>query len=265
MLYSQWLKDWIKIYKKPFVKNHKPIERCISLHIPKRILNKHLSELTPLDIQSALHSVPCSRMRVETFDIYHGSLSVAFKIGLIDKDISALLVKPKHVRKLGSALSRAELDRFLSAIQNHRLKNFFLFCLFTGCRRSESLSVTWNDFDFQNNLLHVRGTKTDLSDRYVPIFPELAQLIQNLPRSSETLFRHNPNYVSRSFKKLCPAHKLHDLRHTFATRCLECGISIKVVQRWLGHARLDTTASIYTHLQPDFVLAESKKFHVFEK
>lgn len=54
MLYSQWLKDWIKIYKKPFVKNHKPIERCISLHIPKRILNKHLSELSSLDIQSAL-------------------------------------------------------------------------------------------------------------------------------------------------------------------------------------------------------------------
>ena len=62
-------------------------------------------------------------------------------------------------------------------------------------------------------------------------------------------------------KKLCPTHKLHDLRHTFATHCLECGINLKIVQRWLGHARLDTTANIYTHLQPEFVKRESEKFN----
>lgn len=73
-------------------------------------------------------------------------------------------------------------------------------------------------------------------------------------------FRFSASRISKEFKKLCPNHKLHDLRHTFATRCLECEISMKVVQGWLGHSRLDTTASIYSHVLPEFAKNEAKKF-----
>lgn len=60
-----------------------------------------------------------------------------------------------------------------------------------------------------------------------------------------------------------PNHKLHDLRHTFATRCLENGVSMKCIQVWLGHTRLDTTAMIYSHLLPDFEKSESVKVKIF--
>lgn len=69
-------------------------------------------------------------------------------------------------------------------------------------------------------------------------------------------------FDTSKFKDFCPEHKLHDLRHTFATRCIESGVSMKVVQTWLGHARLDTTASIYTHLLPDFIQSESEKIKI---
>lgn len=258
--FGEWLKDWLRVYKKPYVKSWKPIQRCISLHIPEKIKKLPLNVISPFDIQSALLSVKSSRMRVETFDIYHGSLSMAYKVGLIQRDITAALIKPKHSRKLGSALSRSELTDFLKALQNKRLKNYYVFCLLTGCRRSEALSVRWNDIDFSKNQIHIRGTKTETSDRFIPIFPELKNLLDNIPRKDEKVFHHYPNRVTRDFKKYCPNHKLHDLRHTFATRCLECGINIKVVQKWLGHSRLDTTASIYTHVQDDFVLSEADKF-----
>jgi integrase len=41
------------------------------------------------------------------------------------------------------------------------------------------------------------------------------------------------------------------LRHTFATRCFEKGIPVKIVSRWLGHKKVQHTLDIYTHVMPD--------------
>jgi len=61
-----------------------------------------------------------------------------------------------------------------------------------------------------------------------------------------------PNTVSQSFSKILKRHKLkyirfHDLRHTCATLLLDGGVSLKDIQRYLGHSQLATTADIYTH------------------
>lgn len=42
----------------------------------------------------------------------------------------------------------------------------------------------------------------------------------------------------------------HALRHTFATRCFEAGVQPKVVQSYLGHATLQMTMDLYTHVMP---------------
>lgn len=263
MNYGEWLRNWLNIYKKPYVKTWKTIQRNIELHIPNYILKMKLINLSAFDIQKALNNVKSSRMRIELFDIYHGSLQMAYKVGFLENDISAALIKPKHMRKLGSALTPGELQVFLYRIQHTKLESFFKFCLLTGCRRSEALSVTWNDIDFIKGLIHIRGTKTELSDRFIPIFSELYLVFNSIPQNSFKLFNFRKDYVTHKFKEYCPNHKLHDLRHTFATRCIECGINIKVVQSWLGHSRLDTTSSIYTHLLPEFINSESEKFKLF--
>ena len=43
----------------------------------------------------------------------------------------------------------------------------------------------------------------------------------------------------------------HTFRHTFATRCFEAGVQPKVVQSYLGHASLQMTMDLYTHVMPD--------------
>lgn len=260
--FGQWLRDWLNVYKKPYVKsinNHKII---IRLHIPDSLKNTKLEELNALDVQKALNNVKASRTRVDVYDIYHGSLKMAFKLDLIKKDLAELLIKPKHEKKVGSALSERELQEFLTAISSTRLENFYLFCVYSGCRRGEALNLLWSDIDFENKVIHIRGTKTKLSDRRIPLFDTLEDILRNVKRIDAKVFHHRDEYVTKSFKKYCPNHKLHDLRHTFATRCLECGINIKVVQRWLGHSRLDTTASIYTHVTEEFFFSESKKFRL---
>lgn len=270
MTYRTWLYDWVSVYKKPFIKTWQYIYNTIRLHIPDNVKKMKLVDLNAFIIQKALNNVSSSRMQLEAFDVYHGSLSMAYRLGLIKTDIAALLIKPKHVRKVGNALSADELKQFLDKICGHRYERFFRFCLLTGARRQEALDFSYNDINFDNDLILIRGTKTSKSLRYVPIFPELYHTLGFPDKVScksyvklhgnERPFRFSASRISREFKELCPAHKLHDLRHTFATRCLECSISMKVVQGWLGHSRLDTTASIYSHVMPDFARSEAEKF-----
>lgn len=261
--YNDWLKDWAKAYKSDLV-SFKNIETNIRLHIPQKIKDTPLNNLTAIVIQKALNGVTKSRTRLDLYSIYNHSLKMAYRHDLINKDISLLIDKPKHNRVVGKALTKNELAQFIEDIKYKRYEHFYMFCLLSGCRRSEAISLTWEDVDFDNKTIHIKGTKTLLSDRYIPLFKECENLFLKMQEKEKNLkgkvFKHRADYLTKQFKKICPNHKLHDLRHTFATRCLECGINIKIVQKWLGHSRLDTTASIYTHCQDDFVKSEALKF-----
>jgi integrase len=58
--------------------------------------------------------------------------------------------------------------------------------------------------------------------------------------------------LQRILKQLnLPVIKFHDLRHTYATRLFEKGVPPKTVQTLLGHADIDTTMNIYTHVMKD--------------
>ena len=258
--YGVWLNEWFNVYKKPYIRSYKNIKSILRLHIPEYVKKTPLDRLDAFDVQKALNAVKQSRTRLDVYNVYHGSLIMAYRLGYTPRNLADLLVKPKHQRELGKALTNDELKVFISRIESDRLKNFYMFCLLTGCRRSEALFVKWNDIDEDNQRIHIRGTKTAMSDRYIPILPDCAALLKSIPRNGEAVFHHTAKNVTTTFKKLCPEHKLHDLRHTFATRCLECGINIKVVQKWLGHSRLDTTASIYVHCREDFQKSEASKF-----
>lgn len=273
MKYGVWLKEWVNVYKKPFIKSYKNITNVIRIHISSELKNLDIKDLNPYLIQKNINAVKTSRMRIEVFDVFHGSLSMAYKNGFIDRDISGFLIKPKHVRKVGNSLSNSELMIFLSSIKGTRYEDYFLFLLYTGARRQEALDFCYKDISLKDNTLLLRGSKTEKSFRYVPCFDIIFEIlgfsnkqdyIEKLDYiKNERPFRYSASRVSREFKNFCPNHKLHDLRHTFATRCLECGISMKVVQEWMGHSRLDTTAHIYSHVLPEFSSKESQKFKLF--
>ena len=261
-IYKTWLNEWMRVYKRPTVseKTYQNMRIIYRKHIPESLKALPLEKIGAFDIQKALNEVEHSRTRIDVYNMFNGSLNIAFLLGLINRNPCNLVIKPKHVRKVGEALSAEELTKFLNDIAKHKLKSFFLFSLLTGCRRSEALAVLWSDVDFDKKVIHIRGTKTLTSDRTVPLLKECAALLRGVKHREERIFPHRASYVTHEFKKLCPAHKLHDLRHTFATRCLECGISMKVVQQWLGHSRMETTASVYTHVPDVFSRSEAEKF-----
>lgn len=72
----------------------------------------------------------------------------------------------------------------------------------------------------------------------------------------------NLNTVSTRMKRLLPNHYPHELRHTFISRCMECGVLSEVVSIWAGHSLSGTIiTTVYTHYSEEFQLKEAEKVY----
>ena len=264
-LYS-WLEEWFHTYKENELKPNSllQIKICINKHIKKNLPNKPLNEYSAFEIQKGLNKIQSTRMRKYTYDTLGAALRQAYKLDIIPNDIMSKTDNIKHKRKIGKALTLDEQKHFIEILHDNKLKPLYQFYLLSGCRKSEALTVKWSNVDYANKTIFISGTKTENAIRYIPLFPQTENLLNAIPRESEYIFPYSDNLVKCNFKRLKEKYNLrfriHDLRHTFATRCLEKNISINTVQRWLGHAQASTTANIYTHVQREFELEEIKKF-----
>jgi len=117
-----------------------------------------------------------------------------------------------------------------------------------GFRKSEAANVTWADVDFDQKKIRVMGdpeTGTKNGEvRRVPMIPEMEALLlrlraectENLPNSPVMQVKECQKAMDRAAKVVGMARITHhDLRHLFATRCIESGVDIPTVSRWLGH------------------------------
>lgn len=221
--------------------------------------SKHREEIL-VRLEAVLARVKAERMRQYVRQVLGEALDRAVKLELLDKSPMRWVDNVKHRQKLGKALTRRERAEFMRKLEGSPLKALFEFYLWTGCRRSEALNVRWEDVDIEGGVLYIHGTKSEGSERALPISEPLMQVLDELgPREEGKLFDINPDTVTHAFKVLCPSHKLHDLRHTFATYCLECGVAMRVVQQWLGHSSITVTSRIYSHVLDDFQREEALK------
>ena len=135
------------------------------------------------------------------------------------------------------------------------------------------------------NESYVQTPKTECSVRKVPMCDIVYKLLaekKNNTRANNFVFstlHDNPyttggiaqslTYAINTFNKKrapdtgeLPVFSPHWLRHTFATMCLEKGISPKIVQEYLGHSDIQTTMNIYTHVSDDLMRSEINKISV---
>ena len=115
------------------------------------------------------------------------------------------------------------------------------FLAYTGLRISEAQSLRWRDI--KTNHLIVRTAKSD-DLRQVPLIPAVKQLIKRLKSAEIPTGSNDPVMLIKSprialgnsCKRLGIDHmRVHDLRHIFATRCIESGVDIPTLALWLGH------------------------------
>ena len=163
---------------------------------------------------------------------------------------------PEEYRRLGEALRAAALKappwpRAVAAIR---------LLLLSGCRKSEILTLKWDDVDRVANELRLRDAKS--GPRMVPLTPPLVKVLDGIDRPAGSPWvvpGHKPDthlvnleYYWKRVRAEADLKnvRLHDLRHSYASRALALGESLSMIGRLLGHSRVTTTAR-YAHLVRD--------------
>lgn len=148
---------------------------------------------------------------------------------------------------------------------------------YTGCRISEAARITWKDLDFSAQEIVVMGDPVERTKngeiRRVPMIPAANALFKRLRSARADEPSNTPVFkVNECQKAMDRAAKEtgmtrithHDLRHFFATICIESGVDIPTVSRWLGHKDGGVLAmKTYGHLRREHSVAQAKKvsFH----
>lgn len=279
-----WLWEWYEIYKRPTLAAYsvRNIEQMIRLHIPERLKRLPLSELTTYDVERELMKLGNTRTGVYARQVLFSAIAKAQRLGFVSRNVMEGVEKIRYKKQRGKALSLSEQTEFLRALETSRYKWLMLFYLHTGARRAEALALEWHDVDEAGRVILIRGTKTEGSFRYIPLTDDVKAILEGQRRQNrkEARARKKGKYhkapasivfpfgleqTSREFKRLCPAHHLHDLRHTFITRCAESGVNVTVCQQIVGHSTADMTLNVYTHVMDEFKRKELAKFTINPK
>ena len=219
-------------------------------------LDKRLTEYTPKMIEDFLYSIPSTRKRKKVRGVFNNMFKRAVALGLIKINPCDAVEAVKHKGEKGKAFSFEEQDEFFRLLfQDEKLtyeqKCYFVLVYLTGTRRDEALGIRVEDVDFKNKVLHICGTKTDGSDRRIPLTPLAEKLLLSLKPLRGTYFHFSHDVADRRFRKVWAEekkHRLHDLRHTFGTvQHIVEKVDIKTVSLWMGHSTIDTTVNTYDH------------------
>ena len=277
-----WLDEWLEIYKKPNVaKNtYDNLQRCIKKQIKGNLSNKPINRYTVQELTLALNAIESTRMRKYARGTLRDAFACAVNAGHLKENVVDRIAQVKHVSKNGKAIPLLDiLDMIENAVPklSPRVLHYFFFCLFAGTRRDEALNLRGRDFDLKNKIIYIHGTKTNGSDRRIPMFPILEKIF-NLyhPTAHEKLFnvsQHRADADFQLFRGEMDDAVLHWLRHTFGTvQICVLGINVNTVALWMGHANPSTTMKIYTHpenLAPDIFFSglhsEAEKLEILHQ
>ena len=170
----------------------------------------------------------------------------------------------EEFRRLGEVLNEMEAQGSVSAYAAAAIRLLML----TGCRRNEIVTLRWEDVDLETGELRLPDGKT--GGRLVPLSPVAAQVLSRLPRLAGNPWVIPGSKPGAHLSDLQPPWervrrraglddvRIHDLRHSFASRALALGESLPMIGKLLGHTQVQTTAR-YAHLARNSVKASASR------
>lgn len=184
------------------------------------------------------------------------------------------MLKLKNTRTLPEVITGDQVRQIIGAATTPRMRVFFWTVYSMGLRLNEALNLQTGDIDAERKLVHVHRGK-GAKDRYVPISQftiealrrhwithRHARLLFPADGRNHTLRPGTVSIAARPMSMTAPQTAMkkitrqldfgkkvtiHTLRHSFATHLLEAGVSLRIIQQYLGHSSLMTTIE-YLHL-----------------
>lgn len=231
-LFGDYARDWLKIKEqttKP--STYKEYERSFRVDLEPAFGNKPLADITRNELQNYLFGI-----------VGENKHRKAEKLALM----------------LNCIFDMAAEDFSMPSPKEVEGTDALLVLLFFGLRKSELASIEIVD----GKWLQCETSKERLGQNVVlckiPFTPQVKKVLPfiDFERAKNT----NLNTISTRMKRLLPERHPHELRHTFISRCKECGVQSEVVSIWAGHSLSGTiTSTVYTHYSDEFQLKEAEK------
>ena len=265
---EDYMRKWLETVKKPYIKEdtYKRLYlQVFNAYIIPNFGKRDIKTIKPLELQTFINSFTEAE-KYRTAQKLQQVLSALFDYAVTDEIISrSPMAKVKigyYEQKHGVPITRSEESAFIRELKNSPTvyAQAFAFILYTGLRRSELASAVVDDKWVTVTTAKQRKGKSE-KIRRIPISPMLKSVMSLI--DVEKIVNVSPGVLTKRIKEYFPTHHLHDLRHTFITRCQECGIQREIVSLWAGHAADSSiTSTVYTHLEQyeDNQLTEIQKF-----
>ncbi|MFL0366221.1 tyrosine-type recombinase/integrase [Pseudobacillus sp. 179-B 2D1 NHS] len=296
--FHAYFNEWMDIYKKPKVSARTYTKYETSLNS----LIKYFGEIKLADIDKKLYQQTINKYALEhapeSTSKFNNHLRQCSKNALEEKIILSDFTANAVISGSNSNVKKKE-DKFLSYEDTKKIINYFkeklnptipsyymiILAFTTGLRYGELLGLTWNDIDFENNIIDVNkaydyhehsgftDVKTYSSARSVYIDENTSDMLMELKEGQQKLFEQynvlNPsnqvfyhyvqgivsnNAVNQSLKRglkalyITPLITMHGARHTFGSILIYQGIDLAVVSELLGHKDTTITSKVYIHV-----------------
>ena len=285
MKLKELLELWLERYMKHTIKirTYNRYKSICELHLIKDLGEYELDELKPNVLQDFLLKKIDDHYSTNTIkgivSVLKQALRLAITLEFVDKEYRSNLKMPSSEEKEISVFTKKEQQVIESFCLNHKKRNYIgiVICLYTGIRLGELLALTWDDIDFNSNLLTINKTsysakvdgktqiivdkpKTKKSNRVIPLPNQLVKLLKIIKKESNSKYvittRNSGIVGNRSYQRTfkfilkkvnVPYRNFHSLRHTFATNAIELGMDVKTLAEILGHTNAMITLNRYSH------------------
>jgi integrase len=285
MTFSE-LKDWYLNLEKVKALSYYPILKICLNKFNSVFGDTVISQIKPADLENHQAKRKAEGKADSTIDqeigAARGMINKAFDNDLVGGETLRVFKKVKKLLKRNAnardkILSPEQLEKLVYHLPRHT-KGIILTAFYTGMRRCEVLSLTWDKVSLEKRLIQLdaRDTK-DKEPRSIPICDELHDLLRQIPRAIHDdhvfLYKGKPvRDIREGLTRACKAANIaygrfvkdgfvfHDLRHTFNTYMRKAGVPESVIMEITGHS----TREMFDRYNTVDVEDKRRAIHVFQ-